>query len=63
MYKALFNNMTFLIIISTNEIGFAIDLITTIKIITRAETIDYPVLIQSENQKWISVIELVNSTE
>jgi hypothetical protein len=45
-----------------DETGFAMGLIATAKVITRAETAGRPVLVQPGNREWVTAIESVNAT-
>jgi hypothetical protein len=45
-----------------NEIGFAIGLIVTTKVVTRANMPGKPHLIQPGNQEWVTIIKYVNTT-
>jgi len=44
-----------------DETGFAMGLIATAKVVTRAETSGCPPLLQPGNQEWVTLIESVNS--
>ena len=45
-----------------DETGFAMGLIATAKVVTRAEMIGKPKLIQPRNREWVTSIECINST-
>lgn len=46
-----------------DETEYAMSLIVTAKMITRAELIDRSHLVQSDNRKWVTSIECINATE
>jgi hypothetical protein len=45
-----------------DETGFAMGLVATAKVVTRAEMLSQPFLIQPGNREWVTSIECVNST-
>jgi hypothetical protein len=45
-----------------DETGFAMGLVATAKVVTRAEMLGRPFLIQPGNREWVTSIECVNST-
>ena len=45
-----------------DETGFAMGLIATAKVVTRAEMTGRPFLVQPGNQEWVTSIECINST-
>ena len=45
-----------------DETGFAMGLIATTKVVTRAEMVGKPKLIQPGNREWVTSIECINST-
>jgi hypothetical protein len=45
-----------------DEIGFAMGLIATTKVVTRANMPRKPHLIQPGNREWVTTIECVNTT-
>lgn len=49
-------------IFNFNEIGFAMGLITTAKVVTRSSMPGKPHLIQPGNREWVTIIECINSS-
>ncbi|XP_077660561.1 uncharacterized protein AFUA_3G10430 [Aspergillus fumigatus Af293] len=45
-----------------DETGFAMGLVATAKVVTRAEMLSRPFLIQPGNREWVTSIECINST-
>lgn len=45
-----------------DETGFAMGLVATAKVVTRAEILSQPFLIQPGNREWVTSIECINST-
>jgi hypothetical protein len=45
-----------------DETGFAMGLVATTKVVTRAEMLGRPFLIQPGNREWVTSIECINST-
>lgn len=43
-----------------DETGFAMGLVATAKVVTRAELVGRPFLVQLENREWVTSIECVN---
>src|SRR5699024_4793673 len=46
-----------------DETGYAMGLVATAKVVTRADMVSRPLLIQPGNREWVTSIECVNSTE
>ena len=46
-----------------DETGYAMGLVATAKVVTRAEMTGHPFLVQPENQEWVTSIECINSSE
>ncbi|KAG2001081.1 hypothetical protein GB937_010526 [Aspergillus fischeri] len=45
-----------------DETGFVMGLVATAKVVTRAEMLSWPFLIQPGNREWVTSIECINST-
>ena len=45
-----------------DETGFAMGLIATTKVVTRAEIYGYPSLLQPGNCEWVTAIKTINAT-
>ena len=45
-----------------NETGFAMGIVVTTKVITQTNKHTHPSLIQSGNQKWVTVIKTINAS-
>jgi hypothetical protein len=43
-----------------DETGFAMGLVATAKVVTRAEMISWPFLVQPGNHEWVTSIECIN---
>ena len=46
-----------------DETGFAMGLVATAKVVTRAEMTGWPFLVQPGNREWVTSIECINSSE
>jgi len=44
-----------------NETEYAMSLVATAKVVTRAEMVSQPFLVQPGNQEWVTSIECINS--
>ena len=45
-----------------DEIGYAMGLVATAKVVTRAEMTGQPFLMQPGNHEWVTSIECINAT-
>jgi hypothetical protein len=45
-----------------DKTGFVMGLVATAKVVTRAEMLSWPFLIQPGNREWVTSIECINST-